>query len=266
MISVDRVTKRFGELLVLDDVSLHVGEGEVCCIVGPSGSGKSTLLRCLNGLEQIQAGSITIDGDLVGYASHKGRLHPWTHRQAAAFRAGVGVVSQHFNLFPHMTVLQNVVAAQVTVLKRSKGEAARTARDLLGRVGLTAKEHVYPKTLSGGQQQRVAIARALALNPKVMLFDEVTSALDPELVGEVLSVIKLLATEGMTMVVVTHERRFARDVGDRAAFMDQGRVVEEGPSDQLFLTPRKARTEAFLRAHLDESSPSIAGESLARDA
>ena len=240
------VSKSFGATRVLHDLSFDVERGEVLCIIGPSGSGKSTLLRCVNGLESIEGGSVVVDGERVGYVPRNGQLYPWNERQAARFRSRVGVVFQHFNLFPHRTVLENVTEAQVHVLKRPRRDAESVAIALLERVGLGARAHAYPAQLSGGQQQRVAIARALAMEPKLMLFDEATSALDPELVGEVLTVMRSLADEGMTMIVVTHEMRFARDVADRVAVMDAGSIIEQGAARQVFEHPKEPRTAALL--------------------
>ncbi|WP_026886136.1 amino acid ABC transporter ATP-binding protein [Clostridium beijerinckii] len=235
VISAKNLKKRYGQLEVLKDISVDVTEGEVLCIIGPSGSGKSTLLRCLNGLEEIQAGSITILGqELVN------------NKNINKLREEIGMVFQSFNLFPHLTVLQNMLLAPLELKKMSKQEATEKALSLLDKVGLKDKKDVYPDTLSGGQKQRVAIARALEMNPKIMLFDEPTSALDPEMVGEVLKVMKDLAQEGMTMVVVTHEMNFARDVSDRVIFMDQGYIVEEGPPEEIFTAPTSDRCKEFL--------------------
>jgi polar amino acid transport system ATP-binding protein len=220
----------------VDDVSTEISRGEVVVIIGPSGSGKSTFLRCLNGLEDFDAGNIIIDG--VDLADRKTDIN--------LVRREVGMVFQQFNLFPHKTVLENITLAQTTVRKRSQAEAESKGRALLAKVGIAEKEAEYPSRLSGGQQQRVAIARALAMDPKVILFDEPTSALDPEMVGEVLDVMKQLAREGMTMVVVTHEMGFAREVADRVLFMDQGRIVEEGTPEEFFTNPKEERTRLFL--------------------
>jgi ABC-type polar amino acid transport system ATPase subunit len=236
MVRVAHVHKYFGRLHVLDDVSLEVGRGEVVVVIGPSGSGKSTLLRCLNFLEPVQSGEIWIDGVRLDH-------HRTNIRQV---RAEVGLVFQSFNLFPHLTALANVMLAPLVVRRRPAGEVRRDALALLAKVGLSEKIDAYPVQLSGGQQQRVAIARALAMQPKLMLFDEVTSALDPELVREVLDVMKQLVREGMTMVIVTHEMGFAREVAHRVVFMDEGRVVEEGTAQDLFDRPRSPRTRAFL--------------------
>ena len=235
VISAKNLKKRYGQLEVLKDISVNVTEGEVLCIIGPSGSGKSTFLRCLNGLEEIQAGSITILGqELVN------------NKDINKLREEIGMVFQSFNLFPHLTVLQNMLLAPLELKKMNKAEATEKALSLLDTVGLKDKKDVYPDTLSGGQKQRVAIARALEMNPKIMLFDEPTSALDPEMVGEVLKVMKDLAQEGMTMVVVTHEMNFARDVSDRVIFMDQGYIVEEGPPEEIFTAPTSDRCKEFL--------------------
>jgi ABC-type polar amino acid transport system ATPase subunit len=236
VVNVKGVHKHFGHLHVLKDVSLDVARGEVVVIIGPSGSGKSTLLRCLNYLEPIQAGEIWIDGIRLDH--HKTNIRK--------VRAEVGMVFQSFNLFPHLSVLRNVMLAPVIVRKRSDAEVRREALALLAKVGLQDKTQAYPSQLSGGQQQRVAIARALCMQPKLMLFDEVTSALDPELVREVLDVMKQLARDGMTMIVVTHEMGFAREVADRVIFMDEGRIVEQGTADDIFDRPQSPRTREFL--------------------
>ncbi|MEU2033924.1 amino acid ABC transporter ATP-binding protein [Nocardia amamiensis] len=246
MIVADQVCKNFGALRVLNGVSLEVGRGEVLCVIGPSGSGKSTFLRCINHLEQVNAGRLYVDGELVGYREKNGKLYELHPRDAAKQRREIGMVFQHFNLFPHRTALENVIEAPTQVKKVRKAEAVTRARELLARVGLAEKANAYPAQLSGGQQQRVAIARALAMDPKLMLFDEPTSALDPELVGEVLTVMRELAESGMTMVVVTHEMGFAREVADQLVFMDGGVVVEAGPPRELLANPRHERTKAFL--------------------
>ncbi|MDQ0513393.1 amino acid ABC transporter ATP-binding protein [Ancylobacter amanitiformis] len=240
------VEKSFGSHKVLKGVDLRVEYGKVVCILGPSGSGKSTFLRCMNHLERIEAGFLRVGGQLVGYRQHAGKLYEMRHSEVARQRADIGMVFQSFNLFPHMTVLQNIIEAPIGVRGIPKRQAIEEAMTLLAKVGLTAKADAYPRTLSGGQQQRVAIARALAMRPKLMLFDEPTSALDPELVGEVLAVMKGLAAEGMTMVVVTHEMGFARDVGDSVVFMDGGVVVEQGTPSEFFDNPRTERARAFL--------------------
>ncbi|BCK56911.1 amino acid ABC transporter ATP-binding protein [Nocardia wallacei] len=246
MIRAQQVHKNFGALQVLKGISLEVARGEVMCLVGPSGSGKSTFLRCINHLEQVDAGRLYVDGELVGYREKGGRLYELHPREAARQRRDIGMVFQHFNLFPHRTALENIIEAPTRVKRIRKADAVSRARELLDRVGLAEKADAYPAQLSGGQQQRVAIARALAMDPKLMLFDEPTSALDPELVGEVLGVMRELAASGMTMVVVTHEMGFAREVADHLVFMDGGVVVESGPPRELLATPRHERTQAFL--------------------
>jgi polar amino acid transport system ATP-binding protein len=246
MVKAEQVCKSFGALHVLKGVTLEVGRGEVMCIVGPSGSGKSTFLRCINHLEQVNAGRLYVDGELVGYRERGGKLHELRPRDAAKQRRDVGMVFQHFNLFPHRTALDNIVEAPIHVKGVKKNDAVARAKDLLDQVGLAEKATAYPAQLSGGQQQRVAIARALAMSPKLMLFDEPTSALDPELVGEVLSVMKKLAAEGMTMIVVTHEMGFAREVANQLVFMDGGVVVEHGNPREVMSNPRHDRTKAFL--------------------
>jgi polar amino acid transport system ATP-binding protein len=246
MVRSENVHKSFGNLEVLKGIDLVVRRGEVCCVLGPSGSGKSTFLRCINHLEKINAGRLFVDGDLVGYRQRGDRLHELKEKEVAAQRRAIGMVFQRFNLFPHMTVLGNVMEAPCRVQRENRAAVRERALALLDRVGLGAKVDAYPGQLSGGQQQRVAIARALAMRPKLMLFDEPTSALDPELVGEVLDVMKDLAREGMTMVVVTHEIGFAREVGDSLVFMDGGVVVEQGPPREVLANPREERTKAFL--------------------
>jgi len=246
MVEVDHVHKRFGRSEVLRGVDLTVQRGEVCVVIGPSGSGKTTLLRCVNHLEKIDAGRITVDGQLIGYREQEGRLHELREREVAARRAQLGMVFQRFNLFPHLDVLGNIIEAPMRVRGIAEKAAAARARELLARVELTEKASAYPAQLSGGQQQRVAIARALAMDPKLMLFDEPTSALDPELVGEVLDVMRGLAADGMTMIVVTHEMGFAREVGDHLVFMDDGVVVEEGTPTAVISAPQHDRTRAFL--------------------
>jgi polar amino acid transport system ATP-binding protein len=245
-VRADNVHKSYGSLEVLKGIDLVVRAGEVCCVLGPSGSGKSTFLRCVNHLEKINAGKIFVDGDLVGYHERGGKLHEMSDKDVARQRQAIGMVFQRFNLFPHMTVLQNVMEAPCLVKKEDKAGVRDRAAALLDRVGLADKRDNYPGQLSGGQQQRVAIARALAMRPKLMLFDEPTSALDPELVGEVLDVMKGLARDGMTMVVVTHEIGFAREVGDNVVFMDGGVVVEQGPPAEVLTNPQQTRTKAFL--------------------
>jgi polar amino acid transport system ATP-binding protein len=246
MVRSEGVHKRFGKLEVLRGIDLTVERGEVMCVIGPSGSGKSTFLRCINHLEQINAGRLWVDGVLVGYEQRGDKLHELRQSEVARQRADVGMVFQRFNLFPHMTALGNIVEAPLRVKKEPRKEAYERAHELLERVGLSAKADAYPAQLSGGQQQRVAIARALAMRPKLMLFDEPTSALDPELVGEVLDVMRGLAESGMTMVVVTHEMGFAREVGDELVFMDGGVVVEAGRPREILVSPQHERTAAFL--------------------
>ncbi|MEU4370851.1 amino acid ABC transporter ATP-binding protein [Micromonospora chersina] len=246
MVRAESVTKRFGPVEVLKGIDLTVRPGEVACLLGPSGSGKSTFLRCINHLERIDGGQLWVDGELVGYRRHGDRLHELKAREVAVRRRDIGMVFQRFNLFPHLTALGNVVEAPVRVLGTPREQAREQAMRLLDRVGLTERAGNYPSQLSGGQQQRVAIARALAMRPKLMLFDEPTSALDPELVGEVLDVMKGLAADGMTMVVVTHEMGFAREVADQVAFLDGGVVVEAGTPTDVLGSPRHDRTRAFL--------------------
>jgi len=246
MVAAEGVRKQFGSLEVLKGIDLVVERGQVMVIVGPSGSGKSTFLRCINHLEKIDGGRLTVDGDLVGYREHGGKLHELRENEVARKRAEIGMVFQRFNLFPHLTALGNVVEAPMRVRRQDRKSAERRGRELLAQVGLVEKTDAYPSELSGGQQQRVAIARALAMDPKLMLFDEPTSALDPELVGEVLDVMKDLAREGMTMVVVTHEMGFAREVGNELVFMDEGVVVEHGTPTQVFTNPQHERTRGFF--------------------
>jgi polar amino acid transport system ATP-binding protein len=246
MVKAEGVHKRFGRLEVLKGIDLEVQSGEVLVMLGPSGSGKSTFLRCINHLEKIHAGRLSVDGELVGYRETSGKLHELPEREICRKRAEIGMVFQHFYLFPHMTALDNVALAPIRVGKVSRDKARQRARELLGRVGLEDKLGTYPVALSGGQQQRVAIARALAMQPKLMLFDEPTSALDPELVGEVLDAMRQLARDGMTMIVVTHEMGFAREVADEVVFMDDGVVVESGRPDQVLSHPRHERTKSFL--------------------
>jgi polar amino acid transport system ATP-binding protein len=246
MVKAEGVHKSYGRLEVLKGVTLEVAPGEVMCVIGPSGSGKSTFLRCINHLENIDAGRLSVDGELVGYRQEGDKLHELREREVAAKRAQIGMVFQQFNLFPHMTAVQNIIEAPIRVKREARAEALVRARDLLELVGLSDKGDAYPSQLSGGQQQRVAIARALAMRPKLMLFDEPTSALDPELVGDVLDVMRRLAHEGMTMVVVTHEMGFAREVGDSLVFMDAGVVVETGRPRDIVSNPQHERTKAFL--------------------
>jgi polar amino acid transport system ATP-binding protein len=251
MVKADHVRKHFGPLQVLKGFSLEVAPKEVVCLVGPSGSGKSTFLRCVNHLEKIDGGRLYVDGELVGYRQENGTVYELPDSEIARKRAEIGMVFQRFNLFPHMTALGNVIEAPIRVKGLPKREAIPRGRKLLERVGLADKIDEYPERLSGGQQQRVAIARALAMDPHVMLFDEVTSALDPELVKEVLDVLRELASEGMTMIVVTHEMGFARDVGDRVVFMDDGLIVEQGEPAEVLDNPREERTKKFLGLVLD---------------
>ncbi|HVF13310.1 MAG TPA: amino acid ABC transporter ATP-binding protein [Acidimicrobiales bacterium] len=246
MVKAEGVRKRFGRTEILRGVDLEVAEGQVMVIIGPSGSGKSTFLRCVNRLESIDGGRLYVDGELMGYRLKAGRAYEMREREAARQRATIGMVFQRFNLFPHLTALENVVEAPVRVKGERRSVAGDRARELLGRVDLAAKVDVYPAQLSGGQQQRVAIARALAMQPRLMLFDEPTSALDPELVGDVLDVMKQLAADGMTMIVVTHEMAFAREVGHELVFMDEGRVVERGKPRDVLTAPSEPRTRAFL--------------------
>jgi len=246
MVKAEQVCKSFGALQVLKGITLEVGKGQVLVMVGPSGSGKSTFLRCVNHLETVNAGRLYVDGDLIGYRDRGSKLYEISPRDAAKQRRDIGMVFQHFNLFPHRTALENLVEAPIHVKRVKKADAVARAKDLLDQVGMAEKATAYPAQLSGGQQQRVAIARALAMNPKLMLFDEPTSALDPELVGEVLEVMKKLADEGMTMVVVTHEMGFAREVANQLVFMDDGVVVESGPPREVLANPKHERTKAFL--------------------
>jgi polar amino acid transport system ATP-binding protein len=253
MLEIAGLRKRFGVLEVLRDFSLSVAPGEVVVVIGPSGSGKTTLLRCINLLEEYDRGTVAIDGEPIGYRidERTGRRLRLPEREIARARERIGMVFQSFNLFPHMNVLQNITAAPVRVKRVERRRAEARARELLAMVGLSDKATEYPVRLSGGQQQRVAIARALAMDPKIMLFDEVTSALDPELVGEVLAAMQQLASDGMTMVVVTHEMSFARDIADRIVFMDSGVIVEEGKPDQLLFAPNTERVRAFLKRYND---------------
>jgi polar amino acid transport system ATP-binding protein len=246
MVEARGVHKYYGSNLVIRGIDMTVSPGEVTCLLGPSGSGKSTFLRCINHLEKINAGTISVAGELVGYRRHNGRLHELRDAEIADRRSDIGMVFQQFNLFPHMTVLENLIEAPVQVRREKAKDATARARTLLERVGLADKADAYPRSLSGGQQQRVAIARALNMRPKLMLFDEPTSALDPELVGEVLDVMRDLAADGMTMIVVTHEIGFAREVADTVTFMDGGVVVESGPPDEVLGDPQHERTRSFL--------------------
>jgi polar amino acid transport system ATP-binding protein len=246
MVDAQEINKSYGSHKVLKGVSLAVKPGEVACIIGPSGSGKSTFLRCINHLEKIDAGRIFVDGQIIGYREANGKLHELRESEADIQRRDIGMVFQRFNLFPHMTAIENVIAGLVHVQKVDKKKAEIEGLALLERVGLGNKSSHFPSQLSGGQQQRVAIARALAMKPKLMLFDEPTSALDPELVGDVLQVMKDLATTGMTMIVVTHEMGFAREVADAVYFMDEGAVVESGTPAQVLGDPQEARTREFL--------------------
>ncbi|WP_030990154.1 amino acid ABC transporter ATP-binding protein [Streptomyces sp. NRRL S-1813] len=246
MVEIRSVHKSFGSLAVLNGVDLQVRTGEVTVVLGPSGSGKSTLLRTINHLEKADSGSVSVDGALAGYRRAGNKLYELREREILRQRTEIGFVFQNFHLFPHLTVLENITEAPVAALRRPKKDADKAARALLARVGLADKADAYPKTLSGGQQQRVAIARALALEPKLLLFDEPTSALDPELVGEVLDVIKDLAHQGTTMIVVTHEIGFAREVADTVVFMDDGRIVEQGPPGEVLDRPHHERTKSFL--------------------
>jgi polar amino acid transport system ATP-binding protein len=246
MVLAEAVHKSFGRLEVLRGIDLEVQPKEVMCIIGPSGSGKSTFLRCINHLEKIDAGRLSVDGELVGYQQRGDKLYELPDNEVCRKRSEIGMVFQRFNLFPHMTALENVIEAPVRVKREAHAEAEARGRKLLDRVGLAEKVKTYPNQLSGGQQQRVAIARALAMQPKLMLFDEPTSALDPELVGEVLDVMRGLAQDGMTMIVVTHEMGFAREVGDSLVFMDGGVIVESGNPREVLANPQHERTRSFL--------------------
>jgi polar amino acid transport system ATP-binding protein len=246
MVHAEQLVKRYGDHTVLNGVDFDVQRGQVVVVIGPSGSGKTTLLRCLNHLEKIDSGRIFIDGKLIGYREQKGRIVEDSENNIAFARSQIGFVFQRFNLFAHKTALENIIEAPIHVLHQPKGEVIERARILLEKVGLSEKADAYPHRLSGGQQQRVAIARALAMNPKLMLFDEATSALDPELVGDVLKVMRQLAEEGMTMVVVTHEMGFARDVADHVVFMADSQIVEQGPPEQIFDDCQNERTKTFL--------------------
>jgi polar amino acid transport system ATP-binding protein len=246
MVRAEHIVKSFGSHEVLKDITVTVERGQVACLIGPSGSGKSTFLRCINHLESINGGRLWVDGDLMGYRQRGDKLYEMSPKEVSRQRADIGMVFQSFNLFPHMTVLENIIEAPTRVKNVKKQAAVATAMQLLDRVGLAHKAKVYPGHLSGGQQQRVAIARALAMEPKLMLFDEPTSALDPELVGEVLDVMKGLAQSGMTMIVVTHEIGFAREVGDSLFFMDGGVIVESGDPREVLANPQHQRTQSFL--------------------
>jgi polar amino acid transport system ATP-binding protein len=246
MVQATDVHKSYGSHEVLKGITLEVKRGEVLCLVGPSGSGKSTFLRCINHLERINSGRLMVDGSLIGYREHNGKLYELKPSEASAQRVGIGMVFQKFNLFPHLDALDNVISGLVRVKKIDKTTAEKEGKELLERVGLADKFQHFPAHLSGGQQQRVAIARSLAMKPKLMLFDEPTSALDPELVGEVLDVMKNLAASGMTMIVVTHEMGFAREVADSLVFMDAGVVVESGDPKQVLANPQQERTKSFL--------------------
>src|SRR6195256_5386646 len=248
LVAIRSVSKNFGEFQALNRVLLDVWAGEVLCLIGASGSGKTTLLRCINQLTSVDSGGIWLDGELLGVREEGGRLHRLTERQIARQRLKTGMVFQRFNLFPHMTALENITEGPLQVQGRKPDEARAEAAELLRRVGLAAKADAYPAQLSGGQQQRVAIARALAMKPMLMLFDEPTSALDPELVGEVLAVMKELARSGMTMMVVTHELGFAREVADTVVYMDHGAIVEQGKASEVLGQPKEGRTRAFLSA------------------
>ena len=248
LVAIRSVSKRFGDFQALQQVSLDVWAGEVLCLIGASGSGKTTLLRCINQLTPVDSGGIWLDGELLGVREEAGQLHRLTERQIARQRLKTGMVFQRFNLFPHKTALENITEGPVQVQGRNREDARLEAMELLRRVGLTPKADAYPSELSGGQQQRVAIARALAMKPMLMLFDEPTSALDPELVGEVLSVMKELAGSGMTMMVVTHELGFAREVADTVVYMDHGAIVESGPAAEVLGQPSEVRTQSFLSA------------------
>ena len=250
IVTIANVSKLFGDLKALNNVSLSIEPGTVQCIIGPSGSGKSTLLRCINQLEKIDQGAIRVDGELIGYRRVGDELHELTDIEIARQRLVTGMVFQRFNLFNHMTALQNIIEGPLTVLKQPRKQIVAEAMALLERVGLADKRDSYPSELSGGQQQRVAIARALAMKPKLMLFDEPTSALDPELVGEVLNVMRDLAASGMTMIVVTHELGFAREVAGDVVFMDKGEIVEQGPPQTVLVSPSQARTRDFIAAVL----------------
>ncbi|QWQ84213.1 amino acid ABC transporter ATP-binding protein [Corynebacterium glutamicum] len=250
MIDAQQVCKNYGRLEVLKGIDLQVPKGTVTCLIGPSGSGKSTMLRCVNHLEKVNAGRLYVDGDLIGYRERDGVLYEISEKDAAKQRSDIGMVFQNFNLFPHRTVIENIIEAPIHVKKQPESKARARAMELLEQVGLAHKADAYPVQLSGGQQQRVAIARAVAMEPKLMLFDEPTSALDPELVGEVLRVMKQLADDGMTMLVVTHEMGFAHEVADQVVFMVEGVVVEAGTPEQVLDNPKEQRTKEFLSSLL----------------
>jgi ABC-type polar amino acid transport system ATPase subunit len=252
LVQMTGVCKAFGPLRVLEDINLDVARGEKVSLIGPSGSGKTTLLRCVNHLEQPTSGHVYVEGKLFGERQVNGRYLPLRDAELARMRSTIGMVFQTFNLFPHLTALQNVSIGPVKVLRQSRGEAEALGLELLAKVGLAEKRDVFPEQLSGGQRQRVAIARALAMRPRLMLFDEATSALDPELVGEVLNVMRQLAIEGMTMIIVTHEMGFAEEISDRVVFMDKGRIVEVNGPRELFRRPQNARTQSFLSAVLQK--------------
>lgn len=254
LVEICDLSKSFGELAVLRSVNLHVAAGEKVAIIGPSGSGKTTLLRCVAHLERPTSGHVTIAGDRVGKRRVGDTWRDMSDRELAKLRTGIGMVFQRFNLFPHLTALENVMLGPLRGLKRSRSEVEPLARGLLSKVGLAHKASDYPERLSGGQQQRVAIARSLAMQPRLMLFDEATSALDPELIGEVLGVMRDLARDGMTMMIVTHEMQFAEDVADRVVFMDHGRIVDQGPPRELFQSPSHPRLQAFLRAVINRQA------------
>jgi polar amino acid transport system ATP-binding protein len=255
LVRIEGVHKSFGSLDVLQGIDLTVSRGEVLVLLGASGSGKSTLLRCVNHLETVTSGRIWVGDEVIGYRQQGNKLYELSDRAAARQRRAIGMVFQRWNLFPHLTALQNIVEGPVGVQRRSRAEATKAATELLARVGLDGKENAYPRQLSGGQQQRVAIARALAMEPDLMLFDEPTSALDPELVGEVLAVMRDLGRSGMTMMVVTHEIGFAKDVADRVAFMSDGQIVEVGPPGQVLVNPEHARTQHFLSRIIPNQTP-----------
>jgi polar amino acid transport system ATP-binding protein len=252
VVAAHNVEKRFGDIHVLKGIDLTVRKGEVVVIVGASGSGKTTFIRCINHLEKIERGRIEVNGHLIGYRERNGRLVEDSERNIGRQRREIGMVFQRFNLFPHFTALENIIEAPLYVRKAPREEAVRLARALLARVGLADKENAYPAQLSGGQQQRVAIARALAMRPALMLFDEPTSALDPEMIGEVLEVMKELARDGMTMIVVSHEMGFAREVADRVIMMHDGRIIEDSPPEKFFTAPQHERTAAFLSRVIDK--------------